>query len=52
MLVAGAMPEFDVVGYIGGEQAKSDDDWIKSPGDNGPAYFVPRRALTLLSDAD
>lgn len=44
ILVTGAIPEFNVIGWISGAAAKS-DEFKKSPNGRPPAWFVPQRAL-------
>lgn len=46
-LVVGEIPEFTVVGWIMGENAKL-ERFEKAPGGRPPAFFVPQRYLTPI----
>ena len=45
VLVVGACPSYRIIGWIKGEDAKK-NDYIKSPGELEPAYFVPQNKLS------
>ena len=47
VLVTGAMPTFNVVGWILGAEAKAQEFWRTNVP--RPAFFVPQRALTPLA---
>ncbi len=49
VLVRGAIPHFDVVGWILGKDAKK-DEYSQTHGGRPAAYFVPDEALTLYED--
>jgi hypothetical protein len=43
-LVLGKMPDYQIVGWISGREAKQ-DRWRRNHGGYGPAWFVPQAAL-------
>lgn len=43
-LVRGRLPYYDVVGKLPCKAAKR-EEWLRDPGNRGPAYFVPEEAL-------
>ena len=44
VLVVGHCPEFEIVGWIKGHDAKK-NEFLRCPGDQNPAYFVPQNKL-------
>jgi len=40
-------PAFDVLGWMGGGEAKR-SEWLMDHGGRPPAYFVPTRALNTI----
>lgn len=48
VLVVGASPNWEIIGGIVGRDGKR-PEWIKDPGNKGPAYFVPKHYLKPLS---
>lgn len=49
VLVLGKIPEFEVVGWIRGADAKR-SEWLNGYGGRPPAYFAPRSALHPLAE--
>lgn len=47
VLVVGQIPEYNVVGWIRGADAKN-KDFIFAPNNRPPAYFVPQSELTEI----
>lgn len=47
VLVVGASPSFDVVGWILGRDAKR-SEWLRTHGGRPSAYFVPQEALSNI----
>jgi hypothetical protein len=47
VLVTGSAPDYEVRGWIRGEQARR-DEWLQSYGGRPPAWFVPQDALTPI----
>lgn len=45
VLVVGACPSYRIIGWIKGHHAKN-NDYLKSPGELEPAYFVPQNKLS------
>lgn len=49
VLVTGTMPDFELVGWMGGSDAKR-PEWRKDPnGDGKPCYMVPQSSLNNVS---
>jgi hypothetical protein len=48
VLVTGSCPDFRVVGWIKGEDAKR-PEWLQTHGNRPGAYFVPHHALTPIT---
>jgi hypothetical protein len=40
VLVRGALPDYEIIGWLKGKDAKR-PEWWKDPGLHGPAFFVP-----------
>ena len=51
VLVRGKAPEFEVVGWIWGRDAKNPSHWA-DPAGGRPAYFVPAAELRPLEELD
>lgn len=49
VLVRGALPHYEVIGWIKGKDAKR-PEWWKNPGDHKPAFFVPDEHLRPVSE--
>jgi len=49
VLVRGEMPEYEIVGWIWGRDAKKPEFW-KNPGGHGYAFFVPEKFLRPISE--
>jgi len=50
VMVRGAMPSYEIIGWISGEDAKQPQYW-KNPNNEGWCYLVPETALQPLSIA-
>jgi hypothetical protein len=49
VLVTGRAPDFNVVGWLKGKEAKQ-PQWIRTHGGRPPAYFVPHAALHPIEE--
>jgi hypothetical protein len=49
VLVRGALPKYEIVGWIWGRDAKRPEFW-KNPGGHEPAFFVPEEHLRPVSE--
>ena len=49
LLVTGKAPNFTVVGYCSGDEAKNDQFW--DSGQRSPAFFVPQSSLRPINTA-
>lgn len=49
VLVRGALPDYEIIGWMRGQEAKQ-DRFLSNPGGNGECFLIPETELHAMSD--